>query len=114
LYHDSGNRDTSYSTSYYIIQYGTLIHTTHPYISNSTYIKPSRKNKEMAYNIMKIMTNPKTGKKVNVLLTDGLSQIWSISKLSEVVRITEMMEENSDSGHKYEVRGEPCKVIKKK
>lgn len=68
----------------------------------------------MAYNIVKIMKDPNTGKKVNVLLTDGLSQIWSISKLEEVTRIVNMMEENSDSGHKYEVRGEPCKVIKKK
>ena len=68
----------------------------------------------MAYNIMKIMKDPKTGKKVNVLLTDGLSQIWSIKKLSEVTRIVHMMEENSDSGHKYEVRGEPCKTPKPK
>mgnify|MGYP003632115780 CR=1 FL=1 len=68
----------------------------------------------MAYNIVKIMKDPNTGKKVNVLLTDGLSQIWSISKLEEVTRIVNIMEENSDSGHKYEVRGEPCKVIKKK
>tara|TARA_R110000851_G_scaffold198793_2_gene349879 strand:- start:15 stop:242 length:228 start_codon:yes stop_codon:yes gene_type:complete len=63
----------------------------------------------MSYNIMKIMKDPKTGKKVNVLLTDGLSQIWTIKKLSEVNRIVHIMEENSDSGHKYEVRGEPCR-----
>ena len=62
----------------------------------------------MGYNIMKIMKDPNTGKNVNVLLTDGLSQIWTITKLSEVNRIVQMMEENSDSGHKYEVRGEPC------
>tara|TARA_R110002050_G_scaffold45501_2_gene107724 strand:- start:3668 stop:3880 length:213 start_codon:yes stop_codon:yes gene_type:complete len=68
----------------------------------------------MSYNIMKIMKDPKTGKNVNVLLTDGLSQIWTINKLSEVTRIANMMEENSDSGHKYEVRGEPCKTPKTK
>ena len=68
----------------------------------------------MSYNIMKIMKDPKTGKNVNVLLTDGLSQIWTINKLSEVTRIVKMMEENSDSGHKYEVRGEPCKTPKTK
>ena len=68
----------------------------------------------MSYNIMKIMKDPNTGKNVNVLLTDGLSQIWTINKLSEVTRIVKMMEENSDSGHKYEVRGEPCKTPKTK
>tara|TARA_R110000765_G_scaffold87599_1_gene167927 strand:+ start:1244 stop:1444 length:201 start_codon:yes stop_codon:yes gene_type:complete len=65
----------------------------------------------MSYNIMKIMKDPTTGKKMNVLLTDGLSQIWTIKKLEEVTRIVNMMEENSDSGHKYEVRGEPCNKV---
>ena len=68
----------------------------------------------MAYNIMKIMNNPNTGKKTHVLLTDGLSQIWDIKRLDEVTRIVKMMQDNSDSGHKYEVRGEPCKVTKNK
>tara|TARA_R110000824_G_scaffold32726_1_gene105474 strand:+ start:239 stop:439 length:201 start_codon:yes stop_codon:yes gene_type:complete len=63
----------------------------------------------MSYNIMKIMKDPNTGNKMNVLLTDGLSQIWAIEKLEEVTKIAKMLEENSDSGHKYEVRGEPCK-----
>tara|TARA_R110002110_G_scaffold386211_1_gene597875 strand:+ start:546 stop:800 length:255 start_codon:yes stop_codon:yes gene_type:complete len=66
----------------------------------------------MGYNIMKIMKDPITGKNMNVLLTDGLSQIWTIKKLSEVNRIVKMMEENSDSGHQYEVRGEPCQTSK--
>ena len=66
----------------------------------------------MSYNIMKIMVDPKTGNNMNVLLTDGLSQIWAIKKLEEVTRIAKMLEENSDSGHKYEVRGEPCKNTK--
>jgi len=65
----------------------------------------------MSYNIMKIMKDPTTGKNMNVLLTDGLSQIWTIKKLEEVTRIVNMMEENSDSGHKYEVRGEPCNKV---
>ena len=65
----------------------------------------------MSYNIMKIMKDPTTGKKMNVLLTDGLSQIWTIKKLEEVTKIAKMLEENSDSGHKYEVRGEPCNKV---
>ena len=63
----------------------------------------------MPYNIMKIMKDPKTGKQTHVLLTNGLSEIWSINNLKEVVNITQMLTENSDSGHVYEVRGEPCK-----
>lgn len=68
----------------------------------------------MGYNIMKIMKDPNTGKKMNVLLTDGLSQIWTINRLEEVTKIAQMLEENSDSGHKYEVRGEPCSTSKRK
>ena len=62
----------------------------------------------MAYNIIKIMMDPNTGKKTHVLLTDGLSQIWDITKKEEAVRISTMLNENSDSGHKYEIRG-TCK-----
>mgnify|MGYP003663687316 CR=1 FL=1 len=62
----------------------------------------------MAYNIIKIMINPKTGSKTHVLLTDGLSQIWDINKKEEAIRITSMLNENTDSGHKYEIRG-TCK-----
>jgi len=62
----------------------------------------------MAYNIIKIMTDPQTDKKTHVLLTDGLSQIWDIKKKEEAVRISTMLNENSDSGHKYEIRG-TCK-----
>lgn len=63
----------------------------------------------MSYNIMKIMTDPNTGKSIHVLLTNGLSEIWTINNLKEVINITQMLTENSDSGHRYEVRGEPCK-----
>ena len=65
----------------------------------------------MAYNILKEMQDPNTGKKSYVLLTDGLSQIWEIKKEKEATRITTMMNENSDSGHKYEIR-ETCKRTK--
>ena len=59
----------------------------------------------MAYNIIKTMMDPKTGTKTHVLLTDGLSAIWDITKKEEAVRITTMLNENSDSGHKYKIRG---------
>ena len=62
----------------------------------------------MAYNIIKIMMDPNTGTKTHVLLTDGLSQIWDINKKEEAIRITKMLNENTDSGHKYEIRG-TCK-----
>jgi len=62
----------------------------------------------MAYNILKIMTDQQSKKKVHVLLTDGLSQIWEIKNQKEANRITNMLNENSDSGHKYEIR-ENCK-----
>tara|TARA_R110002020_G_scaffold204008_1_gene407831 strand:- start:1198 stop:1407 length:210 start_codon:yes stop_codon:yes gene_type:complete len=68
----------------------------------------------MGYNIMKIMKDPNTGKKVNVLLTDGLSQIWTLTNIKEATKIAQMLTENSDSGHIYEVRGEPCRVVNKK
>ena len=62
----------------------------------------------MAYNIIKVMMDPKTGTKTHVLLTDGLSQIWDIKKKEEATRIATMLNVNSDSGHKYEIRG-TCK-----
>ena len=54
------------------------------------------------------MMDPNTGTKTHVLLTDGLSQIWDINKKEEAIRITKMLNENTDSGHKYEIRG-TCK-----
>ena len=58
----------------------------------------------MPYNILKEMKHPNTGKKSYVLLTDGLSQIWEIKNEKEATRITKMMNENSDSGHRYAMR----------
>ena len=57
----------------------------------------------MAYNILKEMKDTNTGKKSYVLLTDGLSQIWEIKNEKEATRITKMMNENSDSGHRYQI-----------
>ena len=59
----------------------------------------------MAYNIIKIMRDQNTDKKIHVLLTDGLSQIWDIENKEEAQKIATMLSENSDSGHKYEIRG---------
>jgi len=58
----------------------------------------------MTYNIVKAMKDPKTGKQVYVLLTDGLSQIWDLSSEKEANRLANMMNENSDSGWEYIVR----------
>ena len=58
----------------------------------------------MAYNILKEMEDPNTGKKSYVLLTDGLSQIWEVKTEKEANRITKMMNENSDSGWRYKIR----------
>jgi len=55
--------------------------------------------------------DPNTGSKTHVLLTDGLSAIWDINKKEEAIRITKMLNENTDSGHKYEIRG-TCKRSK--
>ena len=65
----------------------------------------------MSYNILKVMINPETDKKIYVLLTDGLSQIWDINSKEEAFRITTMLNENSDSGHEYEIR-ETCNKLK--
>ena len=58
----------------------------------------------MAYNILKEMKDPNTGKKSYVLLTDGLSQIWDIDTEKEAERIASVMTANSDSGWVYKTR----------
>ena len=57
----------------------------------------------MNYNIVKEMIDP-TGKKIYILLTDGLSQIWEVETEKEAQRIATMMTENSDSGWVYKIR----------
>ena len=58
----------------------------------------------MAYNILKEMKDPNTGKQSYVLLTDGLSQIWEVETEKEAKRIAKMLTENSDSGWNYKIR----------
>lgn len=68
----------------------------------------------MTYNIIKTMTNSKTGRKTCVLLLDGLSSILDIKSLDKALKMARMFNENSDSGWKYEVRGTNGKIIKDK
>jgi archaellum biogenesis ATPase FlaH len=58
----------------------------------------------MTYNILKIMTNDK-GKKLNVLMLDGLSSILEIDDKNKAIKFAKMLNENSDSNWAYEVRG---------
>ena len=59
----------------------------------------------MSYNIIKIMTDPRTGKIMKVLLLDGLSSILEIKELDKALKMVEIFNQNSDSGWVYEVRG---------
>jgi|TARA_R110002020_G_scaffold294130_3_gene509943 hypothetical protein len=58
----------------------------------------------MTYNILKIMTSEK-GKTLNVLMLDGLSSILEIDDKNRAIKFAKMLNENSDSDWKYEVRG---------
>ena len=57
----------------------------------------------MSYNIVKTMTNS-SGKKVCVLILDGLSSILEIEELGEALKIAEVFNQNTDSGWIYEVK----------
>ncbi len=54
------------------------------------------------YVIRKLMTD-RYGKKINVLLTDGHSEVLEFNNLKEAEKITLVMNENSDSGWFYSV-----------
>lgn len=49
------------------------------------------------------MTTP-SGKKICVLILDGLSSILEIKELGEALKITEVFNQNTDSGWIYEVK----------
>ena len=49
------------------------------------------------------MTSP-SGKKVCVLILDGLSSILEIEELGEALKIAEVFNQNTDSGWVYEVK----------
>lgn len=54
------------------------------------------------YVIRKIMTDV-GGRKINVLLTDGHSEVLEFDNLNEAEKLTLVMNENSDSGWFYSV-----------
>ena len=49
------------------------------------------------------MTSP-SGKKICVLILDGLSSILEIKELGEALKIAEVFNQNTDSGWIYEVK----------
>ena len=55
---------------------------------------------ENVYVIRKIMSD-KYGKKINVLMTNGQSEIMEFSKKEEAERVASFLNENSDSGWIY-------------
>ena len=54
------------------------------------------------YVIRKLMTD-RYGKKINVLLTDGHSEVLEFNNLKEAEKIILVLNENSDSGWFYSV-----------
>lgn len=57
---------------------------------------------EEVYVIRKVMTD-RYGKKVNVLLTNGHSEILEFNNLDEAQKLTLVLNENSDSGWLYSI-----------
>ena len=53
--------------------------------------------------IKKIMVNQTTGRKTHVLLTNGYSEILEMPHKNVAIKLCEVMNENSDSGHSYEI-----------
>ena len=53
--------------------------------------------------IKKTMVNQATGKTTHVLMTNGQSEILEIPQDNVAHKLCEVMNENSDSGHSYEV-----------
>jgi hypothetical protein len=58
----------------------------------------------MSYNILKTMTDSKTGKKTCVLLLDGLESILEVKELDQALNMAAIFNQNTDSGWLYEVR----------
>jgi len=57
-----------------------------------------------AYNIVKEMTNEKTGEKTFVLLNNGMSEIFETSNKAKVKKLVTMYNSNSDTKHVYSYR----------
>ena len=56
------------------------------------------------YNVIKKMTDEKTGKVIKVLLLDGLSSVLEISELDDALNMAMILNHNSSSRCYYEVR----------
>jgi len=54
---------------------------------------------------MKIMKDPITGKITKVLLLNGLSAILEVKELDQAFKMAKIFNQNTDSGWRYEVRG---------
>ena len=57
---------------------------------------------ETAYVIKKIMTRP-SGRKSHVFVTNGYSEVLELKHKNIATNLAGLMEENSDSGWRYEV-----------
>ena len=57
------------------------------------------------YNVIKKMTDEKTGKVIKVLLLDGLASVLEIAKLDDALNMAMILNHNSSSNCHYEVRG---------
>jgi hypothetical protein len=57
------------------------------------------------YNVIKKMTDEKTGKVMKVLLLDGLSSVLEISELEDALNMAMILNHNSSISCSYEVRG---------
>jgi hypothetical protein len=57
------------------------------------------------YNVIKKMTDEKTGKVIKVLLLDGLASVLEIAELDDALKMAMILNHNSSSSCYYEVRG---------
>ena len=56
------------------------------------------------YVIIKNMKNKKTGKTLPVILLDSQSEVLEFEKEIEANKLCEILNNNTDSGHKYKVK----------
>jgi len=51
-----------------------------------------------------MIENEKTGRKLPVIILDGNSEVWEFKTKDEADKFCEIFQNNSDSGHTYEVK----------
>ena len=56
------------------------------------------------YVIIKQIKNKKTGKWLPVILLNSTSEVWEFETLSDAELMKDIFQNNSDSGHIYEVK----------